>query len=121
MNTVTKEYSTVLTVSFKGVTSHAAAAPDYGRSAFDALLLSISAVERLRKHLPVGAEVNCRILSSGDVAPNVIPEFAQGEFVLASNDAIALRWTGGRICDIVNGAAQMTETEVEIKESELQT
>ena len=58
------------TASFEGVTSHAAAAPDYGRSAFDALQLSISAVERWQKHLPERAALTYQIISSGNVAPN---------------------------------------------------
>ena len=106
------------TASFEVVTSHAAAAPDYGRSAFDALQLSISAVERWQKHLPERAALTYQIISSGNVAPNVIPAFAQGTFFIATDEENVFEWVKLRLYDIVNGAAQMTGTSVNIEETD---
>jgi len=100
----------IIRVFFSGKKSHAAVAPDLGRSAFDALLLSISAAERLQKHLPIGAELEYAILSSGNVPANVVPDCAEGELYLTAQTEAETEWLKRRAAEIVLGAAEATGT-----------
>src|SRR5262249_5886875 len=62
---------------FHGIASHASGAPERGRSALDALVLTMHAVELLREHTPDGTRLHHTVTSGGGAA-NVVPEFAEG-------------------------------------------
>jgi aminobenzoyl-glutamate utilization protein B len=64
---------------FYGQPSHAAAAPERGRSALDGLLLMSQCVEMLREHVPQETRIHY-IITNGGGAPNVVPPFAEGFF-----------------------------------------
>lgn len=106
-----------LTAQYSGKTSHAAAAPDLGRSAFDALLMAISGAEKLEKHKPSGLKLAYVILSSGNVPCNVIPDYAEGQFTLSADTEEKVAWGRKRLRDILEGAAQMTGTSCVVKEN----
>ena len=61
---------------FKGVASHAASAPDKGRSALDAVMVMTHAVDLLREHIPEESRLHY-IVTKGGVAPNIVPELAE--------------------------------------------
>ncbi len=61
---------------FKGVASHAASAPDKGRSALDAVMVMTHAVDLLREHIPQESRLHY-IVTKGGVAPNIVPELAE--------------------------------------------
>lgn len=103
-------------VQYSGKTSHAAAAPDYGRSAFDALLLAISGTERMQKYLTPEIVVSYRILSSRSLPCNVVPDHAAGDFQIVAKERDLCSWGVGRVRDILEGAAQMTGTACEIRD-----
>ena len=106
----------IMTISFSGKMAHAAAAPDWGRSAFDALLLTISAVERFRKHLPAGVSTSYTILSAGNMPCNVVPDNAQGCFNLEAGSEEELAFAASRMRLIAESAVMMTGTSVKITE-----
>ena len=64
---------------FHGTPAHAAAAPEKGRSALDALVLTMHGVELLREHTPDGTRLHHTVTGGGGAA-NVVPEFAEGFF-----------------------------------------
>ena len=107
---------TVIKAFFTGKASHAAAAPDFGRSAFGALLVAISAIERNETHLPQGTSISYEILSSGDLAVNIVPDKAEGSFFLGADTEEKLYWLKGRLEEIVKGATLATGTISCIKE-----
>jgi aminobenzoyl-glutamate utilization protein B len=57
---------------FHGTASHAAAAPEKGRSALDAAMLMGHAVDMLREHIPQESRLHY-IISHGGDAPNIVP------------------------------------------------
>jgi aminobenzoyl-glutamate utilization protein B len=57
---------------FHGTASHAAAAPEKGRSALDAAMLMGHAVDMLREHIPQESRMHYVITHGGD-APNIVP------------------------------------------------
>ncbi|MEO8027166.1 MAG: amidohydrolase [Bryobacteraceae bacterium] len=61
---------------FHGLSAHAAAAPDKGRSALDGLLLMAHCVELMREHVPQETRIHY-IITNGGGAPNVVPDFAE--------------------------------------------
>lgn len=61
---------------FTGVASHAAGAPEQGRSALDAVELMNIGVQFLREHMPDTARIHYSITDAGGDSPNVVA--AQG-------------------------------------------
>jgi aminobenzoyl-glutamate utilization protein B len=98
---------------FHGTPSHAAAAPERGRSALDALLLTIHAVELLREHTPDGTRLHHTITSGGG-APNVVPEFAEGFFYVRHPNAEVVQKLYPRLLKCAQAGALATETKLEV-------
>ena len=98
---------------FRGKTAHAAADPHSGRSALDALELMNIGVNYLREHVTDDVRLHYAILSGG-LAPNVVPDYAESYYYVRANEAKNLEDVSQRVIRIANGAAMMTDTEVEI-------
>ena len=62
--------------SFTGKASHAAAAPEAGRSALDALELMNIGVQFLREHIPSTARIHYAITDTGGNSPNIVQAHA---------------------------------------------
>lgn len=95
---------------FTGVASHAAGAPELGRSALDAVELMNVGVQFLREHMPDSARIHYAITDAGGNSPNVVQPHAQVLYMVRSQlakDALALE---KRVDKIAEGAALMTET-----------
>ncbi len=61
---------------FYGVSAHAAAAPDKGRSALDGVEAMNNMVNMMREHVPEKARIHY-VITQGGKAPNVVPDFAE--------------------------------------------
>ena len=61
---------------FYGISAHAAAAPDQGRSALDAVEAMDNMVNMMREHIPQETRIHY-VITSGGKAPNVVPDFAE--------------------------------------------
>ncbi|WP_445384658.1 amidohydrolase [Robiginitalea sp. IMCC44478] len=61
---------------FYGVSAHAAAAPDRGRSALDGVEAMNAMVNMMREHIPERARIHY-VITDGGKAPNVVPDFAE--------------------------------------------
>ncbi len=73
-----------LIVEFHGRKAHAAAAPQSGRNALDALVLFYHDAILPRTKLPAGALFH-GIIEAGGEAPNIIPDHARGRFSLRAD------------------------------------
>ncbi|MEQ8486211.1 MAG: amidohydrolase [Pseudomonadales bacterium] len=62
--------------TFQGVASHAASAPERGRSALDGVEAMNFMVNLMREHMPQDARVHY-VITDGGSAPNIVPERAQ--------------------------------------------
>jgi len=61
---------------FYGISAHAAAQPDQGRSALDAVEAMNNMVNMMREHIPQETRIHY-VITSGGKAPNVVPDFAE--------------------------------------------
>ncbi len=100
--------------TFHGVASHAAMAPDRGRSALDAVMLMGNGIEFMREHVPSSTRIHY-VITQGGVAPNIVPDLAQMDLMARSpqNPTLDLIWQ--RILKVAQGAALMTETTLDVK------
>lgn len=107
---------TKLKIVFHGVCSHAALKPEKGRSALDGLLLACQGVEFLREHVPSEVRMHYTIVNCGGTAANVVPAYAEASMYVRSYSRTELDGVTERVKKIMQGAAMMTETEVEVIE-----
>jgi len=99
---------------FKGISAHAAAAPDMGRSALDAVELMNVGANYLREHIPDKARINYTITEAGG-PPNIIPANAEAWYYVRADDKKQVENIFDRLVKVSQGAALMTETEVRHK------
>ena len=98
---------------FKGIASHAASAPEDGRSALDAAELMNVGVQFLREHMSNECRVHYAFVDDGGISPNVVQPTAAVLYMVRANkvrDSIKLL---KRVDKIAEGAALMTETTME--------
>lgn len=101
--------------TFRGRASHAAAAPQNGRSALDAVELMDVGVNYLREHMADYERVHYAILDTGGVSPNVVQPKAEVLYLVRSRSNEETRRLYDRVVNIARGAALMTETELAIR------
>ncbi len=99
---------------FYGVASHAAAAPERGRSALDAVEAMDVMVNMMREHIKEDARIHY-VITNGGTAPNVVPDFAEVYYYVRhkENDEVKDMWN--RLENAAKGAALGTDTRVEIE------
>lgn len=98
---------------FKGISSHAAISPELGRSALDAAELMNVGVQFLREHMKPDIRIHYAFQNAGGTSPGIVQPQADLLYLMRApqlGDARAIR---GRVEKIAQGAAMMTETEVE--------
>lgn len=97
---------------FYGVSSHAASAPEQGRSALDGLEAMNNMVNLMREHVDQESRIHYVITKGGD-APNVVPNFAEGYYYVRHPDPEEVRKMWKRVELCAEGAAIGTETTFE--------
>ena len=98
---------------FKGISAHAAAAPHLGRSALDAAELFNVGIQFLREHIPDGCRIQYAYIDVGGQAPNVVQNSASLYYDYRALNTAMSRDLRPRIIRVAEGAAHMTETEME--------
>jgi aminobenzoyl-glutamate utilization protein B len=99
---------------FKGVSAHAAGDPHLGRSALDAVELMNVGVQFLREHMIDAARIHYAILDTGGYSPNVVQPKASVLYLIRAPKNAQVQELYARVNKIAQGAAMMTETELEI-------
>ena len=99
---------------FRGIASHAAAAPDKGRSALDAVEAMNMMVNMMREHVPQETRIHY-IITGGGAAPNVVPDSAEVYYVARNPDMKLLEGIWQRITDAAKGAALGTGTTMDME------
>ena len=97
---------------FYGIAAHAAAAPEKGRSALDAVESMNFMVNLMREHLPEPARIHY-IITEGGAAPNIVPEYAEVYYYARHPDVDELEKIWARIIKVAEAAAIGTETTLE--------
>jgi amidohydrolase len=102
-----------LTVQFSGKPAHAAAYPDEGVNALDAMVLHLQGISALRQQLRPSARVHGIVTHGGD-APNIIPEHTAAVFYVRARSREYLREVVARFRACAEGAARATGCQVTV-------
>lgn len=97
---------------FRGVSAHAAGAPERGRSALDGVEAMNAMVNLMREHVPEDTRIHY-VITSGGSAPNVVPDFAEVFYYVRHPDPRQVASIFDRVVKASQGAAMGTETTVE--------
>lgn len=97
---------------FRGLSSHASAAPEKGRSSLDAVEAMDYMVNMMREHIPQEARIHY-VITDGGKAPNVIPDFAEVYYYIRHPKKEITKDIFERVVKAANGAALGTETKME--------
>ncbi len=100
---------------FYGVASHAAGAPELGRSALDAVELMNVGVQFLREHMIDDARIHYAITDTGGFSPNVVQPYAEVLYLIRSPKNSQVEELYQRVNRIAQGAALMTDTRMEME------
>lgn len=94
---------------FHGISAHAAASPDKGRSALDAVEAMDNMVNLMREHIPSSTRIHY-IITNGGKAPNVVPDFSEVYYYVRNQDREIVRSVFDRVVNAAKGAALGTGT-----------
>lgn len=97
---------------FYGVASHAAAAPERGKSALDGVEAMNFMVNLMREHVPMETRMHY-VITRGGEAPNVVPAFAESYHYVRHPDALVVKEIFQRMIQAAEGAALGTQTRME--------
>lgn len=97
---------------FYGVATHAAAAPERGRSALDAVEAMNNMVNMMREHVPDKTRIHY-VITKGGTAPNIVPEFAEVYYYVRNPEMANVKSIFERVVKAAEGAALGTETRME--------
>ena len=101
---------------YHGRAAHAAAAPEAGINALNAVIHLFTGIDALRQHLRDDVRIH-GVITDGGLAPNVVPEFAAANFMLRSRDGRYLSdEVVGKVRQVAEGAAAMTGARLEVEE-----
>ncbi len=102
-----------LTVEFFGKASHAAASPEQGINALDAVVLGYTGVSALRQQMRSDARTH-GIITHGGQAPNIIPDYAAARFYVRALDLAYMNALFQRVVACFEATAQATGCRVKI-------
>jgi amidohydrolase len=111
-NAVTEESGASLALQpmkfeFFGKAAHAAAKPEKGVNALDALLLLFNGINALRQHVRSDVRIH-GVITDGGLAPNVVPDYAAAKFYVRAKDKSYLQEVTEKVKRCAEGAAAMT-------------
>ncbi len=74
-----------INVEFFGKAAHAAADPEAGINALEAMILSYNSIDALRQHIRPTSRIH-GIITDGGEAPNIVPSHTAGSFIVRAVD-----------------------------------
>ena len=101
-------------VEFIGKPAHAAAGPDRGINALEAMLISFAAINSLRQHIRSTARVH-GIITDGGQAVNVVPAHSSGSFLVRARDDTYLDELKEKVMNCFVAGATATGAELKYK------
>jgi len=97
---------------FKGIAAHAAASPEKGRSALDAVEAMDNMVNMMREHIPQETRIHY-VITNGGKAPNIVPDYAEVYYYVRHPERDQVLSIFDRVVKAASGAAMGTETTME--------
>ncbi len=105
-----------VTIEFFGKAAHAAAEPDKGINALEAMILTYNGINALRQHLRDDVRIHGIITHGGD-APNIVPGYSRAEFIVRASDTPYAMQVMDRVHGCAEGAALASGARLEFKQS----
>ena len=99
---------------FHGTAAHAAAAPERGRSALDAVEVMNVMVNYMREHVLSDVRIHY-IITNGGAAPNIVPDFSESYYMVRDPDPRVVADVFERIKKAAEGAALGTGTKMDFE------
>jgi aminobenzoyl-glutamate utilization protein B len=99
---------------FRGISAHASASPERGRSALDAVEAMNHMANMMREHVPQETRIHY-VITNGGKAPNVIPDLAEVYYYVRHPDKDIAVIVFDRLVNAARGAALGTDTQVEFE------
>lgn len=99
---------------FHGFSTHAAASPDRGRSALDAVELMNVGVNYMREHVVQEARIHY-VIEKGGMQPNVVPAYARTWFYVRAPEREQVDHIYDWVLKIADGADLMARTTHEVE------
>lgn len=103
-----------LEVEFFGRAAHAAARPETGINALEAMLQAFTAINSLRQHIKDTARIH-GIITDGGKAANIVPAHSAGSFILRAEDDAYLDELKQKVMNCFVGAATASGARLEYK------
>jgi aminobenzoyl-glutamate utilization protein B len=97
---------------FHGISAHASASPERGRSALDAVEGMDYMVNMMREHVPQETRIHY-VITNGGKAPNVVPDFAEVFYYIRNPERSLVESIFDRVVKTAEGAALGTETKMD--------
>ncbi|MBC7721669.1 MAG: amidohydrolase [Pedobacter sp.] len=94
---------------FHGLSAHAAASPERGRSALDGVESMDYMVNMMREHIPQETRIHY-VITNGGKAPNVVPDFAEVYYYVRHPKRQDVKEIFERVVNAAKGAALGTGT-----------
>jgi len=116
LNTATTKFLAcqTLEVEFFGKPAHAAARPEAGINALEAMLVSYAAINSLRQHIKDSARIH-GIITDGGEAANIVPAHTAGHFIVRAVEDSYLDELKERVVNCFMGAATATGAKLKYK------
>ena len=103
-----------LTVEYFGKAAHAAARPEAGVNALDALVMAYNGISALRQHIRSSARIH-GIITDGGQAVNVVPEHTAASFLVRAEDDDYLDQLRPRVLACFRAGAEATGARLEYR------
>jgi aminobenzoyl-glutamate utilization protein B len=87
---------------FNGISAHASASPERGRSALDGVEAMDYMVNMMREHVPSDARIHY-VITDGGKAPNVVPDFAEVYYYVRHPEPEVVKQIFDRIVQCAEG------------------
>jgi amidohydrolase len=104
-----------ISIEFFGKAAHAAAKPDEGINALEAMILTYNGINALRQHLRSDARIH-GVITHGGEAPNIVPDYAAARFYVRAADTAYCLQVMEKVQCCAEGAARATGAGLEFKE-----
>ncbi|MHA2041148.1 MAG: M20 family metallopeptidase [Candidatus Thorarchaeota archaeon] len=98
---------TEVKIEFQGKSSHAAASPEKGINALDAVIQTFNGINALRQHIKSLSRIH-GVITHGGVKPNIVPDYAAADFYVRAPEDDYCAELVKKVENCAKGAANAT-------------
>jgi amidohydrolase len=103
-----------LTVEYHGREAHAAAQPERGINALEAMIIAFNSINSMRQHIRATARVH-GVITDGGAAPNIVPGHSAASFLVRAEDDAYLEELKRRVIACFEAGATATGATLELR------